>query len=109
MMYKWKPSATQRREFAERMADPEQRAAYEEKKAAKIAKRQGGSQFDYFTAGGRYIATREQHDFCLSKPEVFKTEEQQEARRQVMYSFSCQERIYHDYIHIINELRRTTK
>lgn len=24
---KWKPSATQRREFAERMADPEQRAA----------------------------------------------------------------------------------
>ena len=35
MGYKWKPNASQRREFAERMRDPEEKSAYETKKAEK--------------------------------------------------------------------------
>ena len=33
--YKWKPNASQRREFAEKMQDPEEKAAYEQRKIDK--------------------------------------------------------------------------
>ena len=33
--YKWKPNASQRREFAEKMQDPKEKAAYEQRKIDK--------------------------------------------------------------------------
>ena len=35
MGYKWKPNASQRREFAERMKDPEEQEAYDTRKREK--------------------------------------------------------------------------
>lgn len=51
MGYKWKPSASQRRAFAEKMSSPEERAGYYENKEAKAQKRRASSQFDYNSAG----------------------------------------------------------
>lgn len=64
MFRRWKPSAAQRRAFAERMADPAQRAAYEARKAAKAEKRRAGSSFDYQTAGGSFVPTDAQYATC---------------------------------------------
>lgn len=59
---KWKPNATQRREFAQRMSDPIEKAAYEQSKYEKAAKRRSGSQYDYDSAGGSYVPTQAQYD-----------------------------------------------
>lgn len=106
MGYRWKPSASQRREFAERMKDPEQRAAYENRKIEKAEKRISSSAFDYASAGGMYIATQAQHDFAVFDRTGVVTSEQEDACNQVAYSYSCNEKIHHDYIHIVNELIR---
>ena len=106
MAYKWKPSKSARREFAEKMANDTQFASdYYARKTAKENKRRSTSSFDYHTAGGNYIPTKEQHDFCMANM-PFETNEQNEASNQVMYGYVNQEKIQHDYIHIINELRR---
>lgn len=107
MGYKWKPSATQRRAFAEKMNnDPEYAAAYNERKEAKAEKRRAGSKFDYETAGGNYIPTKDQYEFAATCNRDNLTPEQWDALNQVEYGYTCQEKIHHDYIHIINELRR---
>ena len=106
MVYRWKPSASQRRAFAERMKDPQEQKAYEERKLAKVTKRRAGSQFDYTSAGGNYIATQSQYNNALRFLGTELTPEQENACNQVMYSYSCQEKIHHDYIHIVNELSR---
>ena len=106
MSYKWKPSASQRRAFAERMKDPAEQAAYEERKAEKAQKRRATSKFDYGTAGGNYVPTREQHDFCFNNIHMFVTSEEVDAANMVMSGFVCNERVHHDYIHIVNEKRR---
>lgn len=108
MGYKWKPSATQRKAFAEKMNnDPEYAAAYNERKEAKAEKRRAGSKFDYETAGGTYIPTKEQYEFAMNNYRLEGlTPEQHQAFNQVTYGYSCQEKIHHDYIHIVNELRR---
>lgn len=103
---RWKPSVSQRKAFAERMTDPVEQAAYEQRKKDKADKRRAGSRFDYHTAGGKYVPTSDQHSFCCSHNWSDATPEQITARDRVMFGFSCNEKVHHDYIHIINELRR---
>lgn len=110
MAYRWRPNASQRRAFAERMQDPEEKAAYEERKRKR-------NSYEGFK-DREFVATREQHDFCLSNMHLATEYDEQHPRtggnqitaedafNQVMSSFSCNEKIHHDYIHIVNEIRR---
>lgn len=107
MAYKWKPSKAQRKEFAIRMQNQEEKASYEERKVQKANKRKSNSKYDYQTAGGRYVPTKEQHDFCLNNMALFATSEEVDAANMVMSGFVCNERVHHDYIHIVNEKRRS--
>ena len=107
MSYKWKPSASQRRAFAERMKDPAEQAAYEARKIEKANKRRAGSRFDYETAGGWYVPTRSQHDFCFDNMHLFVNPEEVDAANMVMSGFVCNEKVHHDFIHIVNEKMRS--
>lgn len=109
MANKWRPSASQRREFAERMKDPSEAAAYEARKQEKLQKKRAGSKFDYNSAGGNYVPTREQHDFCFNNMHLFEGLEEENAANEVMRGFSCNEKIHHDFIHVVNEKRRAQK
>jgi len=106
MRYKWRPSITQRREFAERMKDPDEKKAYENRKIAKADKRRSDSKFNYYTAGGMYIPTQQQFEFCLNRPSDL-TDEEEFAFNMVMSGFSLNEKVHHDYIHIVNEKMRS--
>jgi hypothetical protein len=101
--YKWKPSKTQRRAFAEKMSDPAEQAAYNARKEEKAKKRRAGSKFDYGSAGGNYVPTLAQYNFCFYNMSSFVTKEEQEAANQVMYGYTTKEKVHHDYIHIVNE------
>ena len=103
---KWKPSATAKREFAERMQNPTEAAAYAARKITRENNQRAKSKFDYRSAGGEYIPTKAQYDFCFANPQLFTTDEQSEARNQVLFGYSCREKVHHDHIHIINELIR---
>lgn len=105
--YRWKPSASQRKAFAEKMKDEGERQAYEQRKADKAAKKRAGSKFDYSTAGGNYKPTEFQNKAAfkfLSKGNL--TMEQQEACNMVISAYSLNEPVHHDYIHIVNEMSR---
>lgn len=107
MSYKWKPSKTQRREFAIKMQDIEEREAYEQRKQDRAAKKRAGSKHNYQTAGGNYVPTKQQFDFCLTEIRNLNLNKDQEmAANQVLFGYNNNEKIHHDYIHIINELRR---
>lgn len=106
MAYRWKPSASQRRAFAERMKDPNEKAAYEARKVARVEKRRASSQFDYETAGGQYVPTREQYDYCMQNMHLADTPAVENAFNSVIYGFTCREKVPHDHIHMVNELRR---
>jgi hypothetical protein len=104
MGYKWRPSKTAKREFAQKMKnDAEFSAAYYARKDKKAGKRRSQSNFDYNTAGGFYIPTKAQHDFCLNNGQLFVTPEETQAANDVMFGFSCNEKVSHDSIHIVNE------
>lgn len=100
---KWRPSASQRREFAQNMQDPQYAAAYYERKEARSTKRRANSKFDYESAGGMYIPTRVQYDFSVSHIDMFNTPEERKAANMVLFGFNCQEKVHHDAIHIVNE------
>ena len=106
MGYKWKPSKSQRREFAIRMQNPEEQAAYEARKKERANKRRATSSFDYNTAGGEYIPTKEQFNFVYEHMELFTTPEELNAANIVLSGYTSNEKVHHDYIHIINEKRR---
>jgi hypothetical protein len=106
MAYKWRPSASQRREFAERMKDPVEKAAYEARKEEKAAKRRAGSRFDYESAGGSYVPTQGQYEFCNTHPELFVGIEKGCACASVIMAYLNQNKVHHDYIHIVNEVWR---
>ena len=107
MGYKWRPSKTARREFAQKMNnDPEFAQAYNDRKAARDDKRRSGSQFDYKSAGGNYVPTKAQHDAAFRHLTTDLTSEQVDACNQVIYGYSCSEKVHHDFIHIVNELTR---
>lgn len=106
MAYRWKPSKSQRREFAKNMQDEVFKAEYYARKEAKAEKRRSTSEFDYNSAGGFYVPTKEQHDFCISNMNLFETSKEKDACNFVMSGYSLQEKIHHDFIHIVNEKRR---
>jgi len=108
-MYKWKPSQSQRKAFAIRMQDAGERTAYEARKQAKADKRRAGSKFDYSTAGGEYVPTQYQYVQAirfLANNQL--TPEQFDACTMVINAYTSNERVHHDYIHIVNELIRAT-
>lgn len=107
--YKWKPSASQRREFAQRMQNPEEKAAYEKAKEDKAAKKRAGSKFDYYSAGGNYIPTQSQYDFVMKHMDLFTTNEEQDVANQIMYGYTNNDKVHHDFIHVVNEKIRSSK
>ena len=108
MGYKWKPSKAQRKAFAEKMNnDTDFAREYNDRKLEKAKKRRESSKFDYDTAGGEFVPTKSQYDAAIklkSKKNI--TYEQNMSCDQVMYGFTCQEKIHHDHIHVINEFIR---
>jgi hypothetical protein len=88
------------------MQDPTFAAAYNERKEAKAEKRRATSQFDYAKAGGCYVPTQAQHDFCLAHIDLFTTPKEMEAANMVMSGYACNDKVHHDYIHIVNEIIR---
>lgn len=110
MRYKWKPTKAQKREFAERMAtDPQYREAYYQRKEQRAEKRRSTSKFNYQTAGGKYIPTESQSKAAFELLNLNPTPEQKEACNMVLYGYSCEEKVHHDFIHIINEYIRGKK
>jgi hypothetical protein len=107
MNYKWKPSKTAKREFAQNMQNPEFANDYYARKEAKADKRRSTSKFDYNSAGGNYIPTKAQHDFCFDHLYLFKEGSDFIASLSVMQGYLDQEKVHHDYIHIVNEKMRT--
>jgi hypothetical protein len=105
-MRKWKPSKSARREFAQNMQNETFASNYYARKEARAENRRSTSQFDYETAGGNYIPTQYQHDFCLDHYDLFNTPEKRNAANMVMSGYSCQDKVHHDYIHIVNEIIR---
>jgi hypothetical protein len=100
---RWRPNASQRREFALRMQDPEEKAAYEARKEAKKQKF-----YDSINEKGikSYVPTRAQHDFCVFNRPSNLTSEQEDACNFVCGAFALNEPVDHYYIHIVNELIR---
>ena len=108
MAYKWKPSASQKREFANNMKDPQFAADYYAKKEVKANKRRSTSNFDYEKAGGNYVPTENQYKFALNHCSDVITDEQKNACNIVIYGYNCNEAVHHDSIHIVNELIRAS-
>ena len=105
--YKWKPSASQRKEFAERMKNPDEKLKYEKDKEEKANKRREKSKFDYNTAGGEYIPTKIQYDFVMKNSNLFNTSEEKDAMNKVIYGYTTKEKVHHDNIHIVNDKIRS--
>lgn len=108
MSYKWKPSKTAKRAFADKMANDSQFASdYYGRKSAKAAKKRAGSKFDYNTAGGEYVPTKDQYNAAMSfLQNATLTQEQEQACNIVTSAYSLQDKCHHDHIHIVNALRR---
>jgi hypothetical protein len=106
--YKWKPSAAQRKAFALKMQDPEAKAEYEDKKLHKAQARRATSKFDYEIAGGKYIPTKQQYDFVSANYNKFVTPEEKLAADVVVSGYTCNQKVHHDYIHIVNDKLRGT-
>ena len=107
---KWKPSAAQRREFAQKMQDPKEKASYYARKEERAAKRRASSNYDYATAGGSYVPTSQQHDAAMEMCASGQcTDEQLDAANQVAGAYACNMKVPHDAIHIVNKYRRSRK
>lgn len=105
MAYKWKPNAKQRREFAAKMQDPQEREAYAARKEKSAAAKRKTSKYDYSTSGGYYTPTRAQYAFALEYPGP-RNPDQQNALDIVASGYSLNEKVHHDFIHIVNKLMR---
>lgn len=103
---KWNPNKSQRREFAEKMKDPEFAKAYYERREKRAEKRRSTSSFDYESAGGEYIPTKTQYEYALKLLSAKPSKEEVEACNYVIHGYNYQEKIHHDYIHIVNEYIR---
>tara|TARA_R110000850_G_scaffold63264_2_gene143131 strand:+ start:272 stop:643 length:372 start_codon:yes stop_codon:yes gene_type:complete len=104
--YKWTPSRSQRIEFAQKMNnEPEFATDYYKGKEVRAQKRREDSRFDYSTAGGEYVPTKYQYDFTMSYDGDL-TSDQENAFNMVRQGFIYNDKIYHDYIHIVNKLIR---
>jgi hypothetical protein len=106
MIRKWKPSKSQKKTFAIRMQDPSEQEKYNNNKRVKEEKNRAGSNFDYYSAGGRYIPTQSQYDFCIRNASLFVTDEETLALAIVISGYINKSSVHHDYIHIVNEKSR---
>ena len=109
MRYKWKPSKTQKREFAECMATDTAYSEAYQRKEQRAETRRSTSKFDYQTAGGEYTPTESQNKAAFELLNLNPTPEQKEACNMVLYGYSCKEKVHHDFIHLINEYIRGKK
>ena len=105
----WKPTAAQKKAFAERMQNETLKKEYESKKEAKQIKRRANSKFDYATAGGEFIPTKKQYMAAFKLLQTDITDELATASRMVMNGHSGDYKVHHDYIHLINEFIRSGK
>jgi len=104
---KWRPSKTQRREFAEKMQNDDDFAnEYNKRKKERAEKRRSKSLFNYESAGGHYVPTKTQYDFCFNNLSLFNDNEITSANL-VMSGYLMGEKVHHDYIHVVNEKIRT--
>jgi len=108
MPYKWKPSASQKKAFAQRMQDPLSKAAYEKSKRDREDKRRATSKFDYSSAGGQYVPTKAQYEFAMNNMNLFKTAEEKASANDVIYGYNSNEKVHHDSIHVVNEKMRNS-
>ena len=106
---KWKASKAKRRAFALKMQDPVEAAAYKARKDARATKRRQTSKFDYASAGGSYVPTKAQFDYCMANSSDIMDIDTQTAFNEVMFGYSNSEKVHHDYIHIVNEHIRSNK
>lgn len=108
MAYKWKPSKTQARAFAEKMNNDSAFAAdYEKRKTERADKRRATSQFDYEKAGGNYVPTKFQHDIAFEILSDAKCSTSEiDAANMVIFGYTTSKTVQHDYIHVVNEYSR---
>jgi hypothetical protein len=106
----WKPTAAQKKAFAEKMQNETLKKEYESKKEAKQIKRRATSKFDYATAGGEFIPTKKQYMTAFRLLQIdTATIEQLDAARMVVDAYISKTTTHHDNIHIINEFLRNKK
>lgn len=105
-MKKWKPSSSQRRAFAERMKNADELSAYLVRKREREERRRATSRFDYESAGGEYVPSQTQYNFCITHYESFLSREEREAANLLIFAYDFNEKIHHDFIHIVNEIMR---
>lgn len=103
-MYKWKPNASQRKEFIEKMKDPKEQAAYSERKYAKIHYNLNDNRS---FANKSFIPTENQYCTAINMLNNKLTPEEFDAANQVSSGYICQDKIHHGYIHIINHFNVT--
>lgn len=103
MKYRWKPSASQKRAFAERMKDLEEQRMYEEKKRAKNTYSGDPRSFKHKS----FVPTENQYKVSWKMLNDDRcTKEQENSCNMIIYGYICQEKVHHDHIHIVNELTR---
>jgi len=106
MGYKWKPNKSQKAAFKAKMQDPAEQAAYNDKKCVAAEARRATSQYDYETAGGRYVPTKQQYNAACQLITGKHDLAERLALNEVINGFISNSRIHHDYIHVINGLIR---
>ena len=102
MAYKWKPNAAQRAEYQQRCIDNGgiRPVSAKEKKWREEKE-------NHFKGGILMaVPTEMQHDFAIFKRPTSLTPKQEDAFNQVAYGYSCNEKIDHCYIHIVNQFIR---
>jgi len=107
MSRQWYPSRGERKAFAIRMReDKEIREAYQERKAKRAAKRIASSAYDYPSAGGEFVPTKQQGLFATFDRRGTRSQEDEEAMEIVGSAWSTSTKCHHDYIHRVNECMR---
>ena len=97
--YKWKPNATQRQEFAERMKDDNERESYLERKRLKHSY-EGFKDKSFIPTEAQYNeATRLLHSTKLNTTE-------ENHCNMVISGYTLSEPIHHEHIHFINSSLR---
>jgi len=104
MSYRWKPNAIQRAAFKEKMQDPDEKKAYEDRKFRKNTYNDSSESFK----NRSFIPTEFQYKFALNLIGN-KSCEVETACNMVQSGYICQDKIHHKYIHIINAIQRGEK
>ena len=108
---KWRPSKTQAREFAQRMANDQEFAdAYYERKRKREEKNRADSKYNYHGAGGNYVPTQVQNNAAMKFlqggcPDGL-LPHQTTACNNVVSAYALNDKTHHDNIHVVNELIR---